>query len=400
MHVAVLGAGVTGVTTAYYLSERGFDVTIVDRADEVAAFTSHANGSQLSYSYTDSLAQPGFIKRIPGLVLGLDPAIRVASWKNLSLTPWGLSFLAQCTAEKAKANTLAVLDIALRSAELLNELRASVDIEFDWRRPGKIAVFGTAEELEGAATRAEWKRERGCDVRILDYDEALALEPALDAMQQRFAGAVYSPDDEVGDACTFSAGLIDWLVENRGLRLRLGESVTGLRRAGGKVVGVDTDRDGIDADAVVVCLGPWSGKLLRPQGIDPQIYPIRGYSFTLPAGEAAPSVSITSVDKRVVFSLLGDRVRIAGFADFLGYRTDADERRQRTLLEIARELAPHAADYDAEPKHPWGGYRPVTPNGQPVVGATAIEGLFLNTGHGILGWTLACATAKTVADAL
>ncbi len=400
MHVAVLGAGVTGVTTAYYLSERGFDVTIIDRADDVAAFTSHANGSQLSYSYTDSLAQPGFISRIPGLVLGLDPAIRVASWKNLSLTPWGLSFLGQCTAEKAKANTLAVLDIALRSAELLNELRASVDIDFSWRRPGKIAVIGSAEELEGAAMRAQWKRDRGCDVRILDYDEALALEPALGAMQQRFAGAVYSPDDEVGDACTFSAGLADWLVENRGMKLRLGECVTALRRAGGKVVGVETDRDGIDADAVVVCLGPWSGELLRPEGIDPRIYPIRGYSFTLPAGEAAPSVSITSVDKRVVFSLLGDRVRIAGFADFLGYRTGADARRQRTLLEIARELAPQAADYDAAQKFEWGGFRPVTPNGRPVVGGTRIDGLYLNTGHGILGWTLACATAKTVAEAL
>ncbi len=400
MHVAVLGAGVTGVTTAYYLSERGFDVTIIDRADEVAAFTSHANGSQLSYSYTDSLAQPGFISRIPGLVLGLDPAIRVASWKNLSLTPWGLSFLAECTAEKAKANTLAVLDIALHSAALLDDLRASVDVDFAWRRPGKIAVIGTHEELEGAAQRAEWKRERGCDVRIIDYDEALALEPALDAMQQRFAGAVYSPDDEVGDACAFSQGLAGWLVENRSVDLRLGETVTALRRTRGKVKGAETDGGGVDADAVVVCLGPWSGKLLRPVGINPQIYPIRGYSFTLPAGEAAPSVSITSVDKRVVFSLLDDRVRIAGFADFLGYRTGADARRQRTLLDIARDLAPQAADYDAARKFEWGGFRPVTPNGRPLVGSTAVDGLYLNTGHGILGWTLACATAKTVAEAL
>ncbi len=400
MHIAVLGAGVTGVTTAYYLSERGFDVSIIDRATEVAAFTSHANGSQLSYSYTDSLAQPGFISRIPGLVLGLDPAIRVASWKNLSLTPWGLSFLGECTAEKAKANTLAVLDIALRSAELLDELRDAVELDFAWRRPGKIAVIGTVEELEGAAERAAWKRDRGCDVRILDYDEALALEPALGSMQQRFAGAVYSPDDEVGDACRFSIGLADWLVENRGVKLRLGETATGLRRAGGGVTGVETDRDGVDADAVVVCLGPWSGELLRPLGINPQIYPIRGYSITLPAGKAAPAVSITSVDKRVVFSLLDDRVRIAGFADFLGYRTSADARRQRTLLEIARELAPEAADYAAAQKFPWGGFRPVTPNGRPVVGATAVNGLYLNTGHGILGWTLACATAKTVAEAL
>ena len=400
MHVVVLGAGVTGVTTAYYLSERGFEVTLVDRADEVAAFTSHANGSQLSYSYTDSLAQPGFIARIPGLVLGLDPAIRVASWKNLSLTPWGLSFLGECTAEKARANTLAVLDIALESATLLDELRAKVDIDFGWRRPGKIAVLGSEEELEGARRRAEWKRERGCDVRIIDYEEAVALEPALDGMRQRFAGAVYSPDDEVGDACAFSKGLTDWLVANRGLKLRLGETATELRRTGGRVTGIATSNGGVDADAVVVCLGPWSGKLLRPVGINPKIYPIRGYSFTLPAGEAAPSVSITSVDKRVVFSLLGNRVRIAGFADFIGYRTSGDARRQRTLFDVARELAPQAADYGADQRFEWGGFRPVTPNGRPVVGATGTSGLYLNTGHGILGWTLACATAKTVADAL
>ncbi len=400
MPIAVLGAGVVGMTTAYYLAEAGHDVIVFDRAESVAAATSHANGAQLSYSYTDSLAQPGFMSRIPGLVMGFDPAIRVGRFGNEAMVPWGLSFMKQCTTERAKANTLAVLDIALESSRLLDEIRATLDIDFAWRRPGKLAILSDAAEVESAREKARWKQERGCDVRVIDYEEALSLEPALADMKQDFAGAVYSPDDEVGDARAFSVGLADYLVANRGVELRLGESVEELLLEKGKLHAVRTASGEIEADAVVVCLGPWTAPFLRPLGIPLPIYPIRGYSITLPAAESAPSVSITNIGKRIVYSLLEGQVRIAGFADFLNLNTGRDKQRLQTLKRIAREVAPKAADYEAPEQFERGGFRPVTPDSRPIVGRTNTPGVYLNCGHGVLGWTLSCATGKQVADEL
>jgi D-amino-acid dehydrogenase len=400
MHVVVLGAGVTGATTAYYLTELGHAVTIVERASSVASATSYANGGQLSYSYTDSLAKPEFVPRIPGLVLGLDPAIRVGAWRNLYLAKWGLAFLAQCTSQRARDNTLAVLHIALRSASLLDRLRREVDIEFAFRAAGKLVLLNNAGEIDDARKRASLKREHGCATRIVDYDEALNLEPSLVSMHEPFAAAIYSATDDVGDAHQFSENLIRWLQTNRDVTLRLNESVESLDVHKGKLQAIRTDTGLIAANASVVCLGPWSRTLLKPLGIAPPIYPVRGYSVTLPLGEHSPLVSVTHLDQRIVFSRLGSQVRIAGFADFVGYQTRNDHKRLARMLDIARNIAPGAADYDAVDKSPWGGFRPVTPSSRPIVGASPVSGLFLNVGHGVLGWTLACATGHDVAAAV
>ena len=400
MHIAVLGAGVTGATTAYFLAEAGHDVTIIDRSDEVAAATSHANGGQLSYSYTDSLARPEFIPKIPSLLLGADPAIRIGILRNLYLSRWGIHFLAQCTNRRARENTVAVLEIALRSAKLIDELQNRLGLDFAYRTAGKLVVLPHESDVPGARERAELKRGYGCDTDIIGFDEAVTLEPALEAMQQSFAAAIYSADDQVGDARAFSCALIDWLVANRSADLRLGHDVRAILAPDGRVASIDTDRARIEVDAAVVCLGPWSARVLRPLGIDPRIYPVRGYSVTLPPGPFAPSVSVTNLEHRIVFSLLEDRVRIAGFADFLGYATRRDDQRRARMVDIAKRIAPEAADYDAEQTYPWGGFRPVTPTSRPVVGPTRVGGLFLNTGHGVLGWTLACATAQDVAQSI
>ena len=400
MHVVVLGAGITGVTTAYYLAEAGHSVTVLDRGAEAAAATSHANGGQLSYSYTDSLARPEFVPRIPSLLLGFDPAIRIGIFRNLALAPWGLRFLAQCTSRRARDNTLAVLEIALRSARLIDELQDKLGLDFAYRTAGKLVVLPRRGDIPGARLRAELKLAHGCETEVIGYDEALGLEPALGAMRQSFAAAIYSADDQVGDARAFANALAAWLTANRPVSTLFGREARAVETEGGRVVGVRTDDGTVEADAVVVCLGPWSAQVLRPLGIDPRIYPVRGYSVTLPPGSAAPTVSVTNLEHRIVFSLLDDRVRIAGFADFLGFETRKDDARRARMLDAARRVAPDAADYDAGETHPWGGFRPVTPSSRPLVGPARVRGLFLNTGHGVLGWTLACATGHDVAQAV
>ncbi len=400
MRVAVLGAGVIGVSTAYYLAERGHSVTLIDSAASVASATSMANGAQLSYSYTDAMARPEFVPKIPGLMLGMDPAVRVKSLGNLALVPWGLRFLAQCTSKKARENTLAVLKTALRSRDLMTELQQRLDLKFSHRRAGKLVLLGDAAAVAGARKRAEMKRSCGCETQVLTPAQALEMEPALVAMEGAFAGAVYSDSDEVGDPLAFSVELTRWLVANRDVELRLSEEVRGICSERGRLTGIRTNQGEFQFDAAVVCLGPWSESLLRPLGVRPRIYPVRGYSLTLPPGEQAPSVSITSIKHRMVFSRVGEVIRIAGFADFLGSDTRGDEQRIRTLLNTALRFAPEAADYGAVDKKPWGGFRAMTPSGRPLVGSTRMPGLFVNVGHGMLGWTLACATAQDAAEAV
>lgn len=400
MRVAVLGAGVVGVTTAYYLANSGAEVVLIERAPQAATETSHANGAQLSYSYTDPLAQPNMPARLPGLALGRDPAIRVRLLGNASLLPWGLRFLRECGRARSRGNMLAVLDLAARSQRLLDELREAVPLEFHWRRAGKIVVIADDNDVDDLREKTEAKRARGCDLRLVDRDEAIAIEPALAAMRQRLATAVYAPNDEVGDAAAFSIGLADWLQREKSVDCRFGAAVERLEVADGRFQSVETDSGRIEADAAVVCLGPWSNDILQPLGAGLPICPVRGYSVTLPCGAAAPSVSVTNVEKRIVFSRLGDRVRIAGFADFFGRNRDGDGERIDALVATARSVAPQAADYEAERRAEWGGFRPVTPDSRPLVGATRVGGLYLNTGHGVLGWTLACATAADLAEAI
>jgi D-amino-acid dehydrogenase len=400
MRIAVLGAGVVGITTAYYLAERGYSVTVFDSARRVADATSHANGAQLSYSYTDAMAQPAFVPTIPGLILGRDSAVRVRLSGNLGLLPWGVRFLAQCTSRRARENTLAVLEISLRSAHLLAELQDRLGLEFSHRVAGKLVLLPSEAAMEEAGRRADIKRGLGCETRVITRSQAMEIEPALAAVDDGFVGAVYSETDEVGDPLEFSYAVAAWLLENRPVTLRLGEQVTGLCKTGNRVTGVMTSQGRYDFDACVVCLGPWSAGLLQPLGINPGICPVRGYSLSLPAGRHALRVSVTSLRHRMVFTRLGEDVRIAGFADFVGFDTGDDSGRTATLLRTAQQLAPEAADYRAPQSHPWGGFRAMTPSGRPRVGATPIPGLFLNTGHGMLGWTLACATGHDVAQAI
>ncbi len=398
MHVVVIGAGVVGLTTAYYLSQLGCQVTVVDRENDVAAGASFANAGQLSYSFTDALARPSFIGKIPGVLTGRDNAYQVRP--EPGLIPWGLQFLSQCTNKRAKENTLAVLQIATRSAQLMHELREAVPFEFSSKTAGKLVLLTSRDEVEAATANAAIKSRHGCETQIVTANEALAIEPALTHLSEEFVAAVYSRSDEVADPYLFAVGMRTLLEESNDVIFRLGTEVERLSRVGRGVRAVELSDDTIEADSVVVCTGAWSGALLRSVGINPHIYPVRGYSVTLPPGEASPNVSVTALGRKIVFSRIGGRIRIAGFADFGGFKTDDDTKRIAALVTVARNFAPLAADYDADEQKPWGGFRPMTPDGRPHVGKTNIDGLYLNTGHGMLGWTLACASGYDVAHAV
>jgi len=398
MHIAVLGAGVVGVTTAYYLAEAGHDVTIVDRETEIARNCSLGNGAQLSYSYVDAMASPAFLAKMPGLLAGIDRAIRVRPPVNMDLIRWGLSFLGQCSSDNATRNTIANLALAQRSKHLLDELRPKLDGDFGYKAAGKLVLLRTEREMAHARETCKLKAEYGNRVDVVSMDEAISIEPGLVSMPGPYAGAVYSPGDAVGDSQAFAEILARHLRDTTTCKISLNTHIQELIVEKDELKAIATDQGMLDADAVVVCLGTWSPALLKPLGINTRIYPVRGYSVTLPPGKHVPSVSITDLGCRFVASSISEKVRIAGFADFLGYSTSRDAKRVQRLLDIAKDRAPDVADYASMPNDAWGGFRPLTPDGRPVIGPTPIKGLYLNTGHGSFGWTLACASGEKVSS--
>ncbi len=398
MHAIVIGAGVVGATSADYLSRAGHDVTVVDQSDHVAAGASFANGGQLSYSFTDAMASPAFLKKIPRFVLGMDPAVRLSSLSDLDLYKWSALFLRECTSLRHHQNSVASLKLALRSSELFKKLLEEVTFDIAYRKAGKLVLIKDKPSLELARKSSRTKRELGCDAEVVSLEQACEIEPALAHMPGPYVGAVYSQNDEVADARSFSEQLLQWLADHRNVTLECGQEVHSINYQNNKVTGIRCADREIASDAVVVCAGAWTQSLIKPFGLTAQIYPVKGYSITLPVSPDANQVSLTDQERKVVFSRLGSQIRIAGFADFAGFSARLDKKRINRLLNIAEKIAPLAANYKADQIQGWAGFRPMTPDGQPRVGPTSIQNLFLNTGHGMFGWTLACATGYDLAS--
>lgn len=395
MHVIVLGAGVIGVTTAYYLAQVGIDVTVVDRHGDVSHGTSHANGGQLSYSFTDALAKPEFFSQMPGLLLGNDPGSRLRI--DAQLLGWGVRFLAQCTSRRAANNTIALLKLAMRSAELMAQLRETIPLDFSYRRAGKLILLANDKELKSAQKSRELKYANGCQTNILTPAEAAAIEPAIEDLNESFVAATYASNDGVADARQFTTGLRDHLEMSQLANFRFDSEVRALQTERHAFKAINLGDEVIEADAIVVCAGAHSAELLRPLGIRLPIFPVRGYSVTLPTAAASPSVSITALRRRLLIARLGNTMRISGFADFVGDNTHADRERIQALLQLAESVAPSAANYTAADVKPWAADRPMTPTGLPYVGPSSIKNLYLNAGHGMLGWTLANASGDQIA---
>lgn len=393
----MLGAGIVGLTSAWALVQRGYRVTVIDRASGVASGASAANGGQLSYSYTDSLASPAILRELPRLAFGLDRAFRL----DLSFDPhflcWGLQFLRQCTEARALGATVDVLALALESRLALHRFLERHPLDFSYTRRGKLHLFYT----DAAALACEWaavhKRGRGVRQHIISPREAVALEPALAGLVPRLHSALYAPDDEAGDCAAFCVALSRLLATQPSCELRLGVEATGLRFDDRSVIGIDTPQGPIMAAHTVVCLGIDAARWLRPAGLRLPLCAVRGYSMTWPLRAASPRVSLTDRSRRVVFCRLGQRLRIAGFAEVAPRSAHAAPGRLAALTDAAREVLPDAAEYDAPPLQGWVGERPMTPSGIPMIGQTGVPGLAVNVGHGMLGWTLAMGAAERLA---
>jgi len=402
MRVLVLGAGVVGVTAAWYLTERGHEVTLVDRQPAPALETSFANGGQISASHAEPWADPS----APGQILrwlGQDDApilfrLRAdpAQWR------WMLQFLLECLPSRTERNTMQCMNLALYSRECLHALRSSTGIVYDHLQRGILEFYTNAKEFEHGVATAELMRRFGCQRDAKTVDECVAIEPALAACRDRLAGGIYTADDESGDAHQFTQALARHAT-SQGMVFRGGTAVERLHAAGDAIDGVACRNEHgvaetLHADAYVVSLASDSPKLLRPIGVPALIYPLKGYSATLDIGNArgAPMVSLTDLESRIVISRLGHRLRIAGTAELAGYDTSLNPVRCEALLRRVFALFPDCADRTSAKF--WAGLRPAIPSNVPLIGATRYHNLYLDTGHGTLGWTLACGSGRALAD--
>jgi D-amino-acid dehydrogenase len=389
----VVGAGVVGMATAYALARRGLSVLIVDREDGPGLGTSYANGAQLSYVYTDALGTPGLLKKIPMLMLGLDPAFRLRPSADPDFISWGISFLRHCTAERSMQSTLAGLQLGLESQAAMHALLERHPLDFSHKVAGKLHLYEDSRALSDAREVVEQKRRHGALQEVLTPSEAVALEPALASAAGRLSGAVYSPQEEVGDPYLFCKALLRTLVAEYGVRTRFGTAVeeVDLSLPSVKLAGGEQ----IQGKRLAICTGVETPKLLKGAGIRTPIWPMRGYSITAPLGTNAPRISITDAKRKVVFCRLSGKMRVAGLADLGSRSVDVEPRRLASLIDAARSSLPEAVDYE-HAESSWAGLRPMTPSSLPIIRKAAAS-VVLNVGHGGLGWTFAMGAAERAA---
>jgi D-amino-acid dehydrogenase len=399
--VIVLGAGLLGVTSAYYLRQLGHDVTVVDRQATPAAETSFANGGQISVSHAEPWANPSAPLKVLKWLGQEDAPLLFRVRADMRQWLWGLAFLRECTPARTRHNIEQIVRLGTYSREMLQELRTARGIEYDQRTQGILHFYTSQEEFDGAEAPAAQMRALGCDRRVISADEAVRIEPALEHIRAQLAGATYTAEDESGDANRFARELVERCRAD-GVEFLMSHTVTALREAGGVVGHVEaTDSEGrfqrLRADAYVLAMGSLSPLYAQQLGIRLPIYPAKGYSVTMPVKDAsmAHQVSLTDDEYKLVFSRLGDRLRIAGTAELNGYDRDLNRVRCEAIVHRVEELFPGAGD--TTQAQFWTGLRPATPSNVPIIGRSKLANLFLNTGHGTLGWTHACGSGKSVA---
>jgi len=398
MKVVVMGAGVIGVTTAYYLAKQGAEVTVLDRQLGPGLETSYANAGELSYGMTSPWAAPGiplkaikwlFMKRRP---LFISPLISQTMWK------WGFDLVRHCNEESYRINKGRSVRISNYSRDVMPELIAETGIEYDGREQGTLQLFRTAKQMKASKADQDILAEYDSPFEVLGRDACIGVEPALAEVRNKFVGGLRLTADRTGDCRIFTTKLAEKCVE-MGVEFQYGQSIRAIAIENGRVAGIDTEIAGrFTGDAYVCALGSYAAGLLKPTGIKVPVYPVKGYSVTLPVTDDAfaPQSTIMDETHKVAITRLGDRIRVAGTAEIAGYSNRLGPHATATVRHVISDLFPKGGDLSKA--EGWTGLRPMTPDGTPIIGASRYDNLFLNTGHGTLGWTMACGSGRAVAD--
>ncbi len=397
MKVLILGAGVVGITSAYFLAKAGHQVTVVDRQPAAGLETSFANAGQVSPGYSAPWAAPGVpLKAIRWLMMRYRPFV-IWPMADKQLGLWLNQMLANCTEDAYRINKARMVRLAEYSRDVLRALRDDTGIAYDHRDRGTLQLFRTQKQIDHIHDDTEVLDQFGVPYSVLDRAGCVAAEPALQATQHLIVGGLRLPGDETGDAHQFTQRLAA-LAEQLGVTFHYGTAVERLTVSGGQISSVVTAAGVLTADAYVVAMGSYSAALMKPLGMALPVYPVKGYSLTVPISnpDAAPVSTVMDETYKVAITRLGDRIRVGGTAELAGYNLRLRQPRRATLEKSVGDLFPNGGRLQ-DAKF-WTGLRPMTPDGTPIVGRTALPNLYTNTGHGTLGWTMSCGSARVLAD--
>ncbi len=398
MKIVILGSGVLGVTTAYVLASRGHRVEVIERQPESGLETSFANGGQLSYSHAEPWATPHILKVLPGWLLKPDSPLIFRLRADVDMFRWGLEFLRNCTPARAEANCLTLLRLGLYSHLKLAQIVADTGIEFDHSARGILHIFNDHASWDHAKRQADFQAKHGCEENAISAEQVLAMEPTLASSERKIIGGMHAPLDAQADTLLYCKALASYCTEKLGVKFHYNTTITALEKTDDAVTAVKTDKGDFNADAYVLALGSYSPLFSKKLGFRLPIYPMKGYSVTLPFNDASPRISVTDGTHKIVVTKLGNFARIAGTAELAGYDTNINNQRIKPIVRAAKSLFPHMA-WEQEQTF-WACLRPSTPNGPPVLGASPVRNVFLNTGHGTLGWTQAAGSAYLLADVI
>jgi len=398
--VIVLGGGVVGINTAYFNLKNGKSVCVIDRQPEAGLETSFANGGQVSVSHAEPWANPSAPLKVLKWLMESDAPLLFRPRMDIHQWLWIARFLVDCLPHRANRHTTEIVKLAVQSRSLIQQIRSDEGFHYDERAKGILHFYRSAREFDAAIPVAELMRRYGCERTVIDADKVVEIEPAFADKRHEIAGATYTAEDESGDALKFTQNLAQ-VCENMGASFLYNTQVTALGTDAGKVTSVEVvGPEGyrtLRARDVVVSLGSWSAPFLRTYGINLAIYPAKGYSVTIPTdgSNTAPVTSLTDDEYKLVYSNYGSRLRVAGTAELSGYTRDLNRTRCEAIVNNVRKLFPRAGNFDAAQF--WSGLRPATPSNIPYVGRTRYRNLWLNTGHGTLGWTLGAGSGHRVA---
>jgi len=398
MKTVVLGAGITGVITAYYLHRSGHDVTVIDRCDKSAAECSFANGGQLSYSHIEPWASPSSLRKIPTWLFKKNSPLVFRPQADINMWIWSLRFLSCCRRSKVEESSRNMMRLSLYSKKCMEQIDSDLKLEYHQANKGIIHTFANRKNLEANLRQAEFQKELGCDFRLLENrKECEEIEPALKYSPTQIVGGIFFPMDASGSANIFAVKMSEYL-QNNGVKFEYNTNIEGFTKKNGEIISVKTDKGEFSADSYVVSMGAYSKALLKKISINVPIYPLKGYSVSIKVKDErkAPIGSITNQSDKIVFSRLGDIIRVAGTAEIAGYDNKIRKSRIKTIKKMVKKYLPECGDIDSA--EPWACLRPSTPDGSPIIGKTKYNNVYLNTGHGTLGWTLAAGSALAICD--